>query len=201
VNSFLVQLPTLVGVILGIVGTIIATFISDRGRWRRDQVSRWDVRRLETYSEYAKAIKDIHALTFRLTAHRMSANRNSPIGRRRGLELLEQNVLVRTKAWETVLLLGDETTVSAARDWWYSVAQLVDFARDSSKADESLEWLAAVKVADESRDRFYVAARQSLGIRGGSVAQAPWLRSAKPWILPDPSMSITDGVIMEARPT
>ena len=195
------QLPTLVGVILGIVGTIIATFISDRGRWRRDQVSRWDGRRLETYSEYAKAIKDIHALTFRLTAHRMSANRNSPIGRRTGLELLEQNVLVRTKAWETVLLLGDEPTVSAARGWWYSVAKLVDFARDSSKADESLQWLAAVKVADESRDRFYAAARQSLGIRGGSVAQAPWLLSAEPWILPDPSISITDGESMEARPT
>jgi hypothetical protein len=192
VNDFLTQLPALAGVVLGIIGTIIATFISDHGRWRRDQISRWDEKRLDAYSEYAKAVKDIHALTFRLTAHRMSANKNSPIGRRTGLGLLEQNVLVRTKTWETVLLLGDGPTVSAAREWWYAVAQLVDFARDSSKTDESREWLATVRAADEHRDRFYTAARQSLGIQGGSVAQAPWLPSTASWILPAPTIPNAD---------
>lgn len=180
-NDFLTQLPALVGVVLGIVGTIIATFISDRSRWKRDQVSRWDVRRFDAYSEYAKAVKDIHALAFRLTVHRMSVNKNTPMDREIGLEMLSQAELVRTKTWEAVLLLGDEPSVSAARQWWYSVARLADFAYDSSEEDESSEWLASVRAADELRDRFYVVARQSLGVQGGSVAQAAWLPSAVPW--------------------
>lgn len=175
---------------MGIVGTIIATFISDRGRWKRDQVSRWDVRRLDAYSEYAKAVKDIHALTFRLTAHRMSVNKNSPMDRGTGLELIAQAELVRTKTWEAVLLLGDELTVAAARQWWYAVARLTDFAYDPSEKDESSEWLTSVRAADELRDRFYATARQSLGVRGGSVAQAPWLPSAVPW--KPPKLSIPD---------
>jgi hypothetical protein len=185
VNNFLIQLPALVGVVLGIVGTIIATFISDRSRWKRDQVSRWDVRRLDAYSEYAKAVKDIHALSFRLTAHRMSVNKNSPIDRGVGLEMLAQAELVRTKTWEAVLLLGDEPSVSAARQWWYAVARLADFAYDSSEEDESSDWLASVRAADELRDRFYAAARQSLGMQGGSVAQAAWVPSAAPWNPPE----------------
>jgi hypothetical protein len=178
VNTFLGQLPALAGVILGIAGTILATFVADRERWKRNQASRWDEKRLNAYTEYAKALKDVHKLAFRLTASRISVNGSTPTERGIGLELLEQAESAQTIAWEAVLLPGDEPTVTAARQWRNAVGRLGDFARDSTDKDESAEWMTAVRAADELRDGFYSAARRSLNMGGGSVAQAPWLLSA-----------------------
>lgn len=181
-DSFLGQLPALIGVVIGVLGTILATTLTDMARWKRDQSVRWDERRLDAYVEYSRAIKEIHALALGLTAARMSANLAQPISRDAGLEMLTQAEDHRTKVWETVLLLGDAATVDAARQWRGAVWRLTEFARDLTDDDESAEWLVAVRKADEARDSFYAVARKSVKVRGGSVAQAPWLQSAAPWL-------------------
>jgi len=178
-NNFVNQLPALIGVAVGVLGTILATTVTDKARWQRDQSIRWDERRLDAYAEYAKVIKEIHTLALGLTAARMSINLARPITRDTGLEMLDQAEHYRTKTWETVLLLGDSATVAAARDWRNAVGKLESFARDSSNKDESEEWLLAVRATDEARDRFYTAARESVNVHGGSVAQAQWLKSAR----------------------
>jgi hypothetical protein len=178
-HNFVDQLPALIGVAVGILGTIFATTVTDRARWQRDQSVRWDERRLDAYAEYARVIKEIHTLALGLTAARMSLNWGRPIDREVGLTLLDQAEDNRTKTWEVVLLLGDSATVASAREWRNSVGKLVSFARDPSDDDKSAEWLLAVRATDEARDRFYEAARHSVNVRGGSVAQAKWLPSAQ----------------------
>lgn len=79
----------------------------------------------------------------------------------------------RTKAWEAVLLLGDADTVAAAREWRWAVPQLERAAR--GVADDDFDRTAAVRRADEGRDRFCVAARAGLTVGSGDVAQARWL--------------------------
>jgi len=49
------QLPALIGVAVGTVGTIVATGLADRSRWRRRQSVRWDERRLDAYVAFARA--------------------------------------------------------------------------------------------------------------------------------------------------
>ncbi|MCI3272076.1 hypothetical protein [Streptomyces cylindrosporus] len=70
-------------------------------------------------------------------------------------------------------MLGDADTVAAAREWRWAVLQLERAAR--GVADDDFDWVAAVRRADEGRDRFYTAARAGLTVGSGDVAQARWL--------------------------
>jgi hypothetical protein len=98
-----------------------------------------------------------------------------PIDREQGLELLAEASVQRTKAWEAMLLLGDEITVTAARAWQDAVGAEEHLC--SGEPIDEMEWQSAVEAVDQARDRFYLAARESLGVHGGSVAQSPFLRA------------------------
>lgn len=172
-DALIGQLPALIGVVVGTLGTILATQLSDRARWRRAQSVRWDDRRVDAYAEYARALKEVHLLATRLTAPSRPSSHAHAIDPDAGLVLLAAADAERTKAWERVLLLGDAATVAAAREWRHAVLQLELSARGRSPAD--FEWVPAVRRADQGRDRFYEAARASLAVGGGAVAQVPWL--------------------------
>ncbi len=176
--SLVDQLPALIGVAVVTGGTIVATGLSDRARWRRGQSVRWDERRLDAYTEYARTVKEIHLLAFRIAAAGglppgVPGASARPLDRDTGLDLLAQAGAARSKAWETVLLLGDAATVAAARRWRLAVRQLEHVA--IGRAEPEVTWLAALKEADLARDGYYAAARDSLLVGGGSVAQVPWL--------------------------
>jgi hypothetical protein len=173
-GNFLNQLPAIIGVIVGVLGTLLATSLTDSARWRRDQSVRWDTRRLEAYMAYAAIIKEIHTLAFQISAPRRQSHWQ-PIAREEGLNLLAEANARRTKAWEAVLLLGDEGTVTTARAWRVAVhAEELLCIKDA--VDET-EWKSAVKTVDQARDHFYAAARESLGVHGGSVAQLTFLHA------------------------
>ena len=172
-GNFLNQLPAIVGVIVGVLGTLLATSLTDRARWQRDQSVRWDTRRFEAYMAYATVIKEIHTLTFRISAPRRRSQWQ-PIDHEEGLKLLAEANVRRWKVWEAVLLLGDEGTVTAARAWREAVH--AEELLCSNDAIVETEWKSAVNTVDQARDRFYAAARESLGVRGGSVAQSSFLQ-------------------------
>ncbi len=69
-SSVLQQLPALIGVVVGVVATYVATVAAERGRWQRQQSVRWDERRITAYIEYAHAVKKVLAITVRLAAQR-----------------------------------------------------------------------------------------------------------------------------------
>lgn len=165
VNAFLDQLPALIGVAVGTLGTILATSVSDRSKWTRAQAVRWDERRVDAYATFARTVKEMHLVAMRLT--------RSPATEPADLHELNEADNECSKAWEGVLLLGDAGTVDAARDWREAAYQLVSAARGRASADFDRD--SALYRADEGRDRFYAAARTSLAVGGGAVAQAPWL--------------------------
>jgi len=180
VDRFLEQVPALIGVVLGALATLLATSVNDRLRWRRDQSVRWDERRLEAYTEYARAVKAVQVAASRLVADRIPGASTGPADRAAGLQLLADAGADRTKAWEAVLLLGDSVTVAAARQWREAIWQLERIATDQSLG--ATEWAQRLTVVDQGRDRFYEAARASLNVTGGSVAQAAWMSSNAPWL-------------------
>ncbi|MGQ5261522.1 hypothetical protein ACTWLT_12255 [Micromonospora sp. ZYX-F-536] len=175
-STLLAQLPALLGVLVGTLGTILATSLADRARWRRSQSVRWDERRLDAYVEYAHAIKESHAVALRMTADHRPGSHSHPIGREDGLARLSEADARRTIVWENLLLLGDEPTVAAAARWRDAVWQLERLARGT--VDPPQDITAMLTVVNEARDGYYRAARRSLGVRGGSVEQSAALRQA-----------------------
>jgi hypothetical protein len=160
------QLPALLGVLVGTIGTIVATSLADRSRWRRNQTVRWDERRLDAYAEFARALKEVHAIASRLLGGHLD--------REAGLAALAEADFRHTLAWENVLLLGDGPTVTAARAWRDTVWEIERLARGGHPVTELP---ALLHRANEARDAFYAAARGGLSVGGGSVAQAELLVS------------------------
>ncbi|MFJ1543000.1 hypothetical protein ACIODS_31120 [Micromonospora chalcea] len=62
-DAFVSQLPALLGVVVGALGTGLVTFLSSRSQWKRGQSVRWDERRLEAYGEFAQVLKEIQAIS------------------------------------------------------------------------------------------------------------------------------------------
>lgn len=175
-SNLLTQLPALLGVLVGTLGTILATSLADRTRWRRSQSVRWDERRLDAYVDYAHALKGSHAVALRLTADHRPGSRSHPIDREEGIARLAEADAQRTIVWENLLLLGDESTVAAAATWRDAIWQVERLARGIVESPSDVtEMLTRV---DEARDGYYRAARRSLGVRGGSVEQSAALREA-----------------------
>ncbi|WP_431932433.1 hypothetical protein [Micromonospora sp. RP3T] len=163
------QLPALLGVLIGTAGTMLATGLNERTRWRRSQTVRWDERRLDAYVELTKAVKEIHAVaTQMLGEHRPGAMRPA-LDRNEGVARLAEADVRHTLAWESVLLLGDEATVRAAAEWRHAVRDIESAARYLPRPPSDVTEM--IHRADVGRDRFYRAARESLGVRGGSVEQ------------------------------
>ncbi|MDO3702845.1 hypothetical protein Q3W71_14330 [Micromonospora sp. C28SCA-DRY-2] len=175
-GTLLAQVPALLGVLVGTLGTIFATSLADRARWRRNQSIRWDERRLDAYVEYAHAVKESHAIALRMTADRRPNSHSHPIDREAGLARLAEADARRTIAWENMLLLGDEATVAAAGVWRDAVWQLERLARGI--ADPEPDMVGVLSRVNEARDGFYRAARRSIAVRGGSVAQSALLEQA-----------------------
>jgi hypothetical protein len=178
VATFVDQIPALAGVAVGAFATIIATTFADRVRWRRDQAVRWDERRLEAYREYAAAIKTMHALTMRLAANEPDFRHSRPVDPAVADQLLDETDARRTAMWESVLLLGDAATVNAARRWWEAVRALEVAVRRGPR--DAAGWESFLGSIHDRRDAFYVAARNSLGVRGGDVGQSGPLRALPP---------------------
>ncbi|MEU8264074.1 hypothetical protein AB0C02_26055 [Micromonospora sp. NPDC048999] len=169
VASLLAQVPALVGVLVGTVGTMVATTVGERARWRRGQTVRWDERRLDAYVDFTRAVKEIHAVaTQMLGDHRPGARRPS-LDRDEGLARLDEADVRHTLTWEAMLLLGDEGTVRAASEWRDAVRDIEGAARALPSPPIGLPEL--IRRADQGRDDFYRAARGSLGVRGGPVDQ------------------------------
>ncbi|MET7805027.1 hypothetical protein [Micromonospora chersina] len=168
-ENLVTQVPALLGVLIGTAGTMIATSVNERARWRRSQTVRWDERRLDAYVDFTRAVKEIHAVATQMLGDHRPGSRRPPLGREDGLVRLAEADVRHTLAWEAVLLLGDEVTVRAAAGWRDVVRDIERTARALPSPPTDLPEL--IHRADESRDRFYRAARGSLGVRGGSVDQ------------------------------
>jgi hypothetical protein len=172
------SLPTLLGVALGAAGATLSSLLTDRLRWRREQVVRWDQRRLEAYTAFAATLKEITTLGFRLAAHNDPHTRSIPIERATGLQELAAANLRRTTDWESLLLLGDEATVAAARTWRDATTAFEQQARQETK--DATTWQRRIDQMNAARDDFYIAARRSLGVYGGSVRQLSYLPRPAP---------------------
>lgn len=166
-NPVVLQLLTLSGVVLGSVGTFSVTTLTERAKWRRSQEVRWDDRLLNSYSEYANAVKNVAQIGFRLAGMRGYPGGSPSVDVGEASNALAEAEAIRAVKWENLLLLGSPATVSAARAWHQTTWKLSQIAAGKDVTNE--EYLALYEELGRARDRFYVSARKDLGIVSGDL--------------------------------
>jgi hypothetical protein len=166
------QVPVLLGVIIGALGSYLTTAATERARWKRALDSRWDDRRVEAYASYAQSVKRMIKVAGRIAAGRDLGGDDEPLApTQENLELLADAEAERGRQWETVLLLGHPHTVAAGRSWHERAWRLEAYARALITGSNS-DWQAAISAADDARHAFYESARNDLGVGGGALPGA-----------------------------
>jgi hypothetical protein len=175
-NPVVVELPALLGVVVGAISTYATTSLSERSRWRRERTARWDVTRKDAYAEYGASVKKVFHVSIRIATARglQTSVRPLPPDEDAMIALMDAES-ARSTAWESVLLMGDPATVAAARTWHEAVWRLGWFAQGRLTGEQA--WQAALNASEQARDLFYTAARRDLGVAGEAVPTSP----GSPW--------------------
>jgi hypothetical protein len=172
VNPIVAQVLTIAGVLLGSAATFVVTAANERTRWRRAQSARWDDKRLLAYSEYANAVKRMVRLCRRIAETKGLLTTGQPVDLDSAFADLADAETQRAAQWETVLLLGEPATISAARAWSEQVWQLERILRDDHPDNPS--FVDAYRDAMLLRNEFYAHARTDLGITSGALPELTW---------------------------
>jgi hypothetical protein len=83
-----VQLITLLGVTIGALASFVTTRLVDRSRWQREKALRWDTKRLESYGEFASALREFITIGYRISAGRGLPASAHPLDTTTGLPAL-----------------------------------------------------------------------------------------------------------------
>ncbi|GAB2880895.1 hypothetical protein [Streptomyces mayteni] len=159
-SGFLQQLPALIGVVVGALGSYLAVALGDRARFRREQTARWEDRRLIAYTEYSGSLKAMISVLFRVSAHFGNDPHPHPLAPAEASPRLAGASEARDRAWETMLLLAAPEVVDVAHAWARTVAEMELFVRNGTRDPDA--WSTLLGKQRVARERFYTAARRDV---------------------------------------
>ncbi|MCK1823321.1 hypothetical protein MTQ10_27965 [Streptomyces sp. XM83C] len=167
-SSFVQQLPALLGVVIGALGSYVALVRSDRDRFRREQRARWEERRLAAYSEWALALKKSVTLTYRVASHLGNDPHPHPLSPAEAEPLMAEANVARDPAGEALLMLGSREVVEKARAWVSVVLEMEQFLRDGTR--DPAAWQRLLERQRAGREAYYAAVREDLALPPGHSA-------------------------------
>ncbi|MFF1299615.1 MULTISPECIES: hypothetical protein [unclassified Streptomyces] len=168
-SAFIQQLPALIGVVIGALGSYLAVVRSDGARFRREQTARWEERRLAVYSDYARTLKRTVTLTYRVAAHFGNDPHPHPLSPEEAAPQLAEATLARDPSGEALLMLGSPEAVEKARVWVSVVMEMEQFLRDETR--DPAAWQALMERQRAGRAGYYTAVRDDLALPPGHSAR------------------------------
>lgn len=177
-SAFLQQLPALIGVVIGALGSYLAVVRGDRVRFRREREARWEERRLSVYSDYARTLKRSVTLTYRVASHLGNDPHPHPLSPEEAEPLLAEATVARDPSGEALILLGSPEVVEKAREWVVAVMEMERFLRAGTRDPQT--WQALLERQRARRDGYYTAVRDDLALPPGHAGR---------WPLPPPDRS------------
>jgi hypothetical protein len=171
-ESWTVQLLTILGVAVGATASFVSTRLVDRARWRREEALRWDSKRLDGYGEFAATIKHFITTSQRICTGLGLPGTGQPLDSSLGLPALaalEEDLSVK---WEQILMLGSPNTIKAAQAWRHSAWHLEWFAR--GLRNDHTEYTQTNLDARSARQSFYTAIRADLGVSRDAIPDLTW---------------------------
>ncbi|MFD7708571.1 hypothetical protein ACFV6E_01970 [Streptomyces sp. NPDC059785] len=164
-SAFIQQLPALIGVVIGALGSYFAIMRGDQARFRREQAARWEERRLTVYTDYARSLKKSVTLAYRIAAHLGNDPHPHPLSPEEAAPQLAEATDARDPAGEALLMLGSTEVVEQAREWVVVVMEMEAFLRDHTHAPET--WSALLARQRSAREGYYTAVRRDLALPPG----------------------------------
>ncbi|MFF3501320.1 hypothetical protein [Streptomyces sp. NPDC003247] len=170
-SAFLQQLPALIGVVIGALGSYLALVRSDRERFRREASARWEERRLAVYADYARTLKKSVTLTYRVAAHLGNDPHPHPMSPAEAEPLLAEATEARDPSGEALIMLGSREVVEKARVWVTTVMEMERFLREGTHDPRA--WQALLERQRAGREGYYAAVRDDLELPPGHSARWP----------------------------
>ncbi|MEV6069261.1 hypothetical protein AB0L82_22170 [Nocardia sp. NPDC052001] len=161
------QLVPMIGVLLGSFATYLGSSVVERAQFKRLLATRWDEGKLETYAEYASAVKDMLRAAGRYMEARDDGRELA--GLRAELEAADD---VRSRIFERVVLLGDPDVTEAGKEVNRQVLETRRLALDpATPAGQNLGGDDVVGALNGLHE----AARKDLGITRSPRRRYPML--------------------------
>ncbi|WP_406119052.1 hypothetical protein [Streptomyces sp. NBC_00989] len=170
-HAFLQQLPALIGVVIGALGSYVAIVRGDRARFRRERAARWEERRLEVYAEYARTLKKSVTLAYRVASHFGNDPHPHPLTPAEAEPLLAEATVGRDPSGEALILLGSPEVVEKARAWVSAVMEMERFMR--TQTHDPVAWRELMDRQRAGREGYYAAVRDDLALPPGHSGR--WL--------------------------
>ncbi|MFD7137087.1 hypothetical protein [Streptomyces sp. NPDC059894] len=170
-SAFLQQLPALIGVVIGALGSYLALVRSDRERFRRERTARWEERRLAVYADYARTLKKSVSLTYRVAAHLGNDPHPHPMSPAEAEPLMAEATQARDPSGEALIMLGSREVVERARVWVTTVMEMERFLREGTHDPRA--WQALLERQRAGREGYYAAVRDDLELPPGHSARWP----------------------------
>lgn len=170
-SAFMQQLPALIGVVIGALGSYLAVVRGDRARFRHEQAARWEERRFAVYADYARTLKKSVTVAYRLAAHFRIDPHPHPLTPEEAEPLLAEATIARDPAGEALILLGSPAVVEKARTWVVLVMEMERYLREGQR--DPATWQALLERQRAGREGYYAAVREDLALPPGHSARWP----------------------------
>lgn len=173
------QLVTIAAVLVGALTTHVTNHLMERNRNRYALLTRWDEKKLDTYSDYVGKVRTyIYAavLLFEVREDIRTIERSQ---HELTLELAEAEGR-RALAFERVMLLAGDDVIEAAHDV-NTAAAAIDWCARGIVAGSLEEWRTLHRSVFQAINRFHEYARVDLGVTGSFFNEQ---HSARDLILP-----------------
>ncbi|MDX3640950.1 hypothetical protein [Streptomyces sp. MB09-02B] len=181
-STFIQQLPALLGVVIGALGSYLVVMRGEQVRFRQERATRWKERRLTVYADWARSLKQSVTLTYRVASHLGNDPHPHPLSPEEAAPLMAEATVARDPSGEALLLLGSPEVVEKARAWVVTVMTMEEFLRAGTRDPQA--WQALLDRQRAGRDAYYVAVREDLALPPGHAAR---------WQLPMPPPPLGDG--------
>ncbi|KUL21172.1 hypothetical protein [Streptomyces regalis] len=176
-SAFIQQLPALIGVVIGALGSYLVVVRGDQVRFRREQAARWEERRLAVYADYAQSVKKTVTVTYRVAADLGNDPHPDPLTLDEAKPLLADATTRRDPSGEALIMLGSTAVVDKARAWVLTALEMERFVREGRQDPPA--WQALLERQRAGREGYYAAVRDDLGLPPGHSARWP-IRAADP---------------------
>ncbi|WP_200301481.1 hypothetical protein [Streptomyces adelaidensis] len=186
-SAFIQQLPALIGVVIGALGSYLVVMRGEQVRFRQERAARWEERRLTVYADWARALKRSVTLTYRVASHLGNDPHPHPLSPEEAAPLMAEATVARDPSGEALLLLGSPEVVEKARAWVVTVMEMEEFLRAETR--DPAAWQALLERQRVGRDRYYTAVREDLALPPGHSAR--WQLAATPTPTPAPPSAPT----------
>ncbi|MDX2546018.1 hypothetical protein ACOT81_40240 [Streptomyces sp. WI04-05B] len=175
-SAFIQQLPALIGVVIGALGSYWAVARGERVRFTREREARWEERRLSVYTDYARVLKKSVTLTNRVAAGLGNDPHPHPLTPEEAAPLIAEATVARDPYGEALLLLGDPEVVAKAREWVATLLEMEAFLRE--RTEDPRAWQVLLQRQRSGREGYYAAVRSDLALPPGHSARWPVVPAA-----------------------